>query len=96
MIVILGLNVYIILKIKQESSSPLERDTKIINLFEFRQNHFYPQINSIIYVYHKILLKLKIKLNQTIQRYYGPNIAFTFGNSMELTTFNTFKVNIIF
>ena len=37
-----------------------------------------------------------IKLNKTIQRYYGPNIRFTFGNSMELTTLNTFKVNVTF
>lgn len=33
-----------------------------------------------------------MKLNQTIQRFSGPNIGFTLGHFMELTSLNAFKV----
>ena len=53
----------------------------------------YPILNS-IYVTHKLPLRLKIKLKQTIERFSGPNIGFTLGNFMELTSFNIFHVRI--
>ena len=40
----------------------------------------------------KLPIKLKIKLHETIQRFSGPNIGFTLGNFMELTSLNYFKV----
>ena len=34
-------------------------------------------------------------LYETIQRFNGPNIGFTLGNFMELTSMNVFKVIIL-
>ena len=45
-----------------------------------------------VYVRIKLPVTLKIKLNQTIQRYSGPDIGFAFGNSMKLTSLKIFKV----
>ena len=60
------------------------------NFVLFRTKSLYPLCNSVY-----VKSKLKIKLNQTIQRYNGPNIGFTLENSMELTCLNIFNVNIV-
>ena len=45
-----------------------------------------------MYVKLKLPVKLRIKLNQTIQRFNGPNIGFTLGSFMELSSLEAFKV----
>ena len=47
-------------------------------------NSLCPLLDS-VYVKINLSIKHKLKLNQTIQRYNGSNIGFTFGNSMELS-----------
>ena len=44
----------------------------------------------------KLPLRLKFKVNQTIQRFSGPEIGFTFGNSMDLTTLSILNVKRIY
>ena len=36
-----------------------------------------------------------MKLNQTIQRFSGPNIGFTLGDFKELTSLNVFKASFM-
>ena len=57
----------------------------------FKAKSLYPILNS-VYVKHNLPLKLKTKLHRTIQRFNGPNIGFTLGNFMELTSLEIFKV----
>ena len=59
----------------------------------FQAKSIYPILNS-IYVNNKLPLKLKLKLNKTIQRFSGPKIGFTLGDFMELTSFNVSNVSI--
>ena len=59
----------------------------------FQAKSLYPILNS-IYVKHKLPLKLKIILHETIGRFGGSNIGFTLGNFMELTSLTVFKVKI--
>ena len=54
----------------------------------------YPLLNS-VYVKTKLPLQLKIKLSETIERYSGPKIGFSFGNSLAITPFNIFMVKNI-
>ena len=60
----------------------------------FQAKSLYPILNS-IYIKHKLPLKLKIILHETIEHFSGPNIGFTFGNFMELTSLEVFKVKFL-
>ena len=62
-----------------------------MNQFMFYAKSLHSILNS-VYAKHKLPFTLKIKFNQTIQRFSGPNIRFTFGNFMELTSQNVFNV----
>ena len=51
----------------------------------------YPLLNS-VYAKTRLPLQLKIKLSETIERYSGPKIGFSFGNSLAITPFSIFMV----
>ena len=55
----------------------------------------YPLLNS-VYAKTRLPLQLKIKLSETTQRYGGPKIGFSFGNSLAITPFSIFMVKNIY